>query len=151
MSQFVYMGYLSDIGLGILTGSGAELRVRPEVESFGPVGIVSATPVPVPLGATGGFTMSLYPSGELTPSQGGSPGVDYILELARFETAMDGQRVFSALDTWKFTAVAGGGNVGRMQGGSLLAVWLGPPWPSEPLPKGLYIDLTPPNEWTIVS
>jgi hypothetical protein len=99
---------------------------------------------------TGAFSITLIPSGELTPTTGSSPGVDYIIEVGRFEEAIDGT-YFAGVDAWKFTAVAGGGNVGGMNGGSLLAVWIGPPWPAAPLPKGLYIDTTPPNDWGIVA
>jgi hypothetical protein len=119
------------------------MRVRPEVEAYGPDGLVSKAPVPVTLNpTTGAFSITLIPSGELTPTTGGSPGVDYIIEVGRFEHAIDGT-YFAGVDVWKFTAVAGGGNVGGMSGGSLLAVWIGPPvgeWPAEPLPKGLYLD-----------
>lgn len=152
MSSYVYTGTLTDIGLGLLNGQSPVLRVRPTVEAFGPDGLVSAAPVPVSLNAgTGAFSMTLYPSGELTPAAGGAAGVDYIIEVGRFETAIDGENVFVGLDVWKFTAVAGGGNVGEMAGGSMLAVWVGPPWPAQPLPKGLYIDTTPPNPWGIVA
>lgn len=150
MSQYTYTGTLTDIGVGLLAGAYPQLRVRPESEAFGPDGVVSAAPVPVTLSAaTGRFAMTLYPSGELTPTAGGSPGVDYILEASRFETALDGSAVFTGLDVWRFTAVAGGGNIGQMLGGSLLAVWMGPPWPSKPYPKGLYIDID--GDWTVVS
>jgi hypothetical protein len=151
MSSYTYTGTLTDIGLGALTGQYPVMRVRPEVEAYGPDGLVSKAPVPVTLNpTTGAFSMTLIPSGELTPTGGGSPGVDYIIEVGRFEEAIDGT-YFAGVDAWKFTAVAGGGNVGGMNGGSLLAVWIGPPWPTLPLPKGLYIDTTPPNDWGIVA
>lgn len=143
MATEVYTGTLADIGLGVLTSSFPVMRVRPEVEAFSPDGLISKTPVAVPLDpVTGAFTMSLVPSGDLTPAGGGAVGVQYVIEVGRFEQAIDGT-YFAGVDAWKFTAVAGGGNIGGMQGGSMLAVWIGPPigvWPSEPLPKGLYLD-----------
>lgn len=151
MTSFSYTGTLTDIGLGVLTPVAPVMRVRPVEEAFGPDGLVSEAPVAVAVNPiNGAFSMSLIPSGELTPSRGGPAGVDYIIEVGRFERAIDGT-YFAGLDAWRFTAVAGGGNVGGMNGGSVLAVWLGPPWPPSPLPKGLYIDLTPPNQWGIVS
>lgn len=149
MSSYTYSGTLTDIGLGLLTGSAPVMRVRPEAEAFGPDGLVSAAPVSVTLNpTTGAFSMTLVPSGELTPSRGGTTGVDYIIEVGRFEEAIDGT-YFAGVDVWKFTAVAGGGNVGDMNGGSLLAVWIGPPWPEMPSPPGLYVDLIPPNAWGV--
>jgi hypothetical protein len=151
MSSYTYTGTLTDIGLGVLAGSSPVMRVRPAVEAFGPDGIVSAVPVPVAVDpGSGVFSMLLYPSGELRPAMGGAVGVDYVIEVGRFEGTIDGL-VFSSIDVWKFTAAAGGGNVGEMAGGSLLAVWVGPPWPPAPLPAGLYIDITPPNAFGIVS
>lgn len=151
MSACTYTATLTDIGLGVLTGSSPVMRVRPLVESFGPDGLVSAVPVPVAVDPTSGaFTVTLHPSGELTPATGGAVGVDYVIEVGRFEEAIDGT-FFAGLDAWRFTAVAGGGNVGQMAGGSLLAVWVGPPWPAPPLPRGLYIDLVTPNPWGVVA
>lgn len=154
MSSYTYTGTLTDIGLGVLTGQYPVMRVRPEVEAYGPDGLVSKAPVPVPLDpGNGTFSMNLIPSGELTPTTGGSPGVDYIIEVGRFEQALDGT-YFAGIDAWKFTAVVGGGNIGDMAGGSLLAIWIGPPvaaWPSYPYPPGLYIDPLAPNPWTVVS
>lgn len=151
MSSYNYSGTLTDIGLGPLAGQQPVMRVRPEVEAFGPDGLVSAAPVPVTLNpSTGAFSMTLIPSGELTPATGGPTGVPYVIDVGRFEQSLDGS-YFVGVDVWKFTAVAGGGNVGEMNGGSLLAVWVGPPWPSEPLPAGLYIDKAPPNDWGIVA
>lgn len=146
MSSFTYTFTLNDIGLGSIASASPVVRIRPVVEAFGPDGIVSARPRTITL-SSGVGTVTLYPSGELTPANGGKAGVDYIIEVARFEEALDGV-VFEGVDVYRFTAVAGGGNVGDMAGGSLLAVWVGPPWPS-PLQKGLYIDLTPPNDWGI--
>ena len=152
MAVYTYSGRLTDIGLGALVNANPVMRVRPVVEAFGPSGLISQAPVPVTITpATGAFSMSLIPSGELTPATGGSAGVDYVIEVGRFEEAIDGSAVFAGLDVWRFTAVAGGGNVGDMAGSSLLAVWVGPPWPSSPLPAGLYIDTVSPNPWGIVS
>lgn len=144
MSLFAYTGTLADIRLGMLTDLAPLCWVRPEVESFGPDGLVSAVRVPLTMNPTSGaFTVNLIPSGELTPATGGPAGVDYIIEVALFKPTVDGDTFLAGTDVWKFTAVAGGGNVGTMQGGSTLAVWIGPPfgaWPSAPLPKGLYLD-----------
>jgi len=151
MPTDTYTGTLADIGLGRLTGLSAAMRVRPEEEAFTTEGLISAIPVPVAVDeATGRFSISLVPSGALTASTSGRSGVDYIIEVGRFEASLDGF-VFHGVDTWKFTATAGGGNVGEMKGGSLFAVWVGPPWPSAPLPRGLYIDTVPPNEWGVRS
>lgn len=150
MSSYTYTGTLTNIGLGVIASSNPVMRVRPEVEAFGPDGVVSALPQPVTVDeVTGEFSMTLYPSGELAPALGGHPGVDYIIEVGRFEETIDGS-MFNGLDVWKFTAVIGGGNIGEMAGGSLLAVWVGPPWPS-PLLPGLYIDTASPNPWGIFS
>lgn len=145
MSSYTYTGTLTDTGLGMLTAWAPEMTVRPVTSAFGPDGLVSDVRVPVAL-AGDAFTMSLIPSGELTPAVGGSPGVDYIIEVGRFELADDLTKIWHGTEAWRFTAVAGGGNVGEMNGGSLLAVWVGPPWPVG-TPAGLYIDLTPPNAW----
>lgn len=149
MTTYEYTGTLADIGLGVLTSRAPVMRVRPEVEAYGPNGLISSVPVDVAIDpVTGAFSMHLVPSGDLTAASGGRPGVDYIIEVGRFEKSIDGT-YFAGFDVWKFTAVAGGGNVGGMKGGSLLAVWVGPPWPADPVPSGLYIDLTPPNDWGI--
>lgn len=142
MSSYTYTFKLTDIGLGALTQWMPEVVVRPEVSAFGPDGLVSDIRVPIPaVGDT--YTVSLIPSGELTPKDGGSPGVDYVIEAGRYELGPDLIKIWHGTEAWKFTAVAGGGNVGEMNGGSLLAVWMGPPvgeWPDPPYPKGLYLD-----------
>lgn len=148
MSSFVFTGTYRDIGLGPIDYADPVMRIRPEVEAFGPDGLVSGKPREIAVDpATGAFSMTLYPSGELTSAMGGRVGVDYIIEIGRSVSTMDGERS-NGVDVYRFTAVAGGGNIGQMAGGSLLAVWVGPPWPN-PLRKGLYIDLTPPNDWGI--
>lgn len=149
MTQFTYTGTLMDIGLGLLIDKNPVMTVRPEVEAYGLHGLVSAVRMPVTVRSDGWFSMSLMPSGELTPAVGGPVGVPYIIEVARFETAVDGSTVFNGLDVWRFTAVAGGGAVSEMAGGSVLAAFVGPPWPS-PLTKGLYIDKESPNAWGVV-
>ncbi|MGN7861447.1 hypothetical protein ACTJI8_12775 [Microbacterium sp. 22303] len=150
MSTVIVTGTLTDLGLGALPLTGLAMRVRPVREAFGPDGLVSAVPVSVVVSPSGAFSMTLVPSGELTDAVTGRAGVDYVIEVGRFESSIDGV-VFAGLDLWQFTAVAGGGNIGGMAGGSLLAVWLGPPWPTAPMPKGLYVDMTVPNDWGIVS
>ncbi|MCW2165052.1 hypothetical protein B0I12_002207 [Microbacterium hydrothermale] len=147
-----YAGRLLDIGLGALpAGQRLILRIRPEEEAFSAEGLVSAAPKTLNYDATtGGFTFSALPSGELTSASTGRSGVDYIIEVGRFEDALDGSR-FTSADVYRFTAAAGGGDIGGMKGGSLLAVWVGPPWPPLPSPRGLYIELTPPNEWGVRS
>lgn len=152
MTLFTYTGTLTDVAKVPIGGWLPQVAIRPVVEAYGPDGLVSAVPVPVTLDpATGAFSLQLIPSGELTPTGGGSPGVDYIISVGRFELGADNQTSWVGTDSWRFTAVSGGGNIGEMNGGSLLAVWLGPPWPSTPLPAGLYIDTVPPNAWGIVS
>lgn len=143
-----YTGRLADIGLGLLTNVRPVVRVRPESEAFSPDGLISRVAKPVSLTSDGLFTMALVPSGSLTSSVSGTVGVDYILEVGRFEDGVDGER-YHGTDVFKFTAAAGGGNIATMQGGSLLAVWIGPPWPPAPSPRGLYIDTTPPNAWGV--
>ena len=143
MATVTITGYLTDIGLGALTGAMPRMTVQPVTAAYGPDGLVSEIPVEVDVWLSGKFSMHLIPSGELTPAMGGSAGVDYIIKVGRFETADDGSTVFHGADVWRFTATAAGGEIGDMAGGSLLAVWIGPPigqWPSEPLPKGLYLD-----------
>lgn len=150
MATYTYTGRLTDIGAAPLASVlRVRLRVRPEEEAFGPNGIVSATPVDVPVDpATGAFQMVLHPSGELK-SKSGRTGVRYILSADRFEETPQGGEWSPGWDIWKFTAVVGGGNIGDMEGASLLAVWIGPPWPQPPLPSGLYIDKAPPNAWGV--
>lgn len=152
MSVYSYTGVLTDVARAPLTGWIPEMAVRPVVEAYGPGGLVSEVPVPVVVDpVTGAFSISLIPSGELTPTGGGSPGVDYIISVGRFELGDDNKTYWHGTDSWRFTAVAGGGNIGDMNGASLLAVWVGPPWPALPTPPGLYIDLTPPNAWGVRS
>lgn len=150
MSLYLYNGLLTDVASVPIGGWFPEMAIRPVVEAFGPDGLVSEVPVPITVASDGSFSVQLIPSGELTPTAGGSPGVDYIISVGRFELGDDNQTSWHGTDSWRFTAVAGGGNIGGMNGGSLLAVWM-PPWPADPLPKGLYIDTAPPNEWGIVS
>ncbi len=155
MARYAYTGTLTDIGLGALTVWMPEVAVRPKVSAFGPDGLVSDVRVPVPL-VDGAFTMNLIPSGDLTPAAGGTPGVDYVIEVGRYELGDDLTKIWYGTEAWEFTAVAGGGNVGGMNGGSMLAVWLGPPWPAgaeNPLtaPKGIYIDTTGDNPFGIVT
>lgn len=151
MSTAEYTGTLKTIGAERLDEVlRIRLRVRPKEEAFGPNGIISAAPIDVPVvGENAAFVMTLIPSGELV-GRSGVAGVNYVLSVDRFEEDGAGNEWLDGWDLWEFTAVAGGGNVGEMNGGSLLAVWIGPPWPSQPLPKGLYIDTLPPNDWGIV-
>lgn len=145
-----YSGKLADIGLGALTAAQRPImRIRPAEEAFSADGLISATPKTISFDAeTGIFYVSLIPSGELTAASSGRTGVDYIIEVGRFEETIDGY-LFSGADFWRFTATAGGGNVGEMRGGSLLAVFVGPPWPPLPSPRGFYFDKTPPNDWGV--
>lgn len=146
-----YFGSLADIGLGSLISSRPVVRIRAERAAFAADGaLISSGSQPLALDPAGRFTVSLIPSGELTDSVTGEAGVDYVIEVGRFEESITGNR-FHGTDAYRFTAAAGGGNIGQMQGGSLLAVWMGPPWPSMPSPRGLYIDITPPNRWGIRS
>lgn len=141
MTSYVYTGTLTDIGLGPLTGRYPVMRVRPEREAFGPDGLISAVPDEVTLDpVTGAFSMTLHASEFLNPK------VDYIIEVGRYEQGFDGAR-FIGFDTWRFTALAGGGPISG-QPGSPYAIYLGPPWP-EGTPPGIYIDTTPPNAWGI--
>lgn len=151
MALYNYRVRLTDIGLGLLVGRAPQMRIRLDEEAFGPDGIVSAVPVDVPIDAEGIARMSLIPSGELRPSRGGAPGMPYTIEVGRFEQSIDGY-LFHGVDTWRFEAAPGGGNIADMTSQSLLAIWVGPPvnpWPSDPLPYGLYIDPTPPMPWGI--
>lgn len=145
-----YTWKLTDIRAAALTPWFPVVRVRPEVEAFGPDGLVSEVPVVVTPDMYGTYTVSLFASGDLTPAAGGGSGVDYVIEVGRFEESIDGHR-FVGMDLYRFTAAAGGGPVAQMQGGSLLAVWIGPPWPAAPLPKGVYIDKDAPNPWGVVA
>ncbi len=150
--MYAYGGTLTDIGLGVLTAQHPAMTVRPEESAFGPDGLVAGVRVPVALNpSTGAFTMTLIASAELTNARTGAHGVPYVIEVGRFELAEDLTSIWHGTEVWRFTAAAGGGNVGGMSGGSLLAVWVGPPWPPAPLPPGLYIDTTPPNAWGVVS
>lgn len=151
MSTAEYTGTLNTIGAERLAEfTRIALRVRPKEEAFGPNGIVSAAPIDVPLiGNNGAFTMTLIPSGELI-GRSGLAGVDYVLSADRFEETAAGSEWDAGWDLWEFTAVAGGGNISDMKGGSITSTWIGPPWPSPPLPKGIYIDLESPNYWGIV-
>lgn len=149
MSMQNYYGTLSDIGAGLLNGLRPVVRVRPATPAFSADGLVSSVPKQLALNAgTGRFDVQLFPSGELTSAVSREVGVDYVIEVGRFEDSIDGTR-FHGTDAYRFTAVAGGGNVAEMNGGSLLAVWLGPPWPPLPSPRGFYIDKTPPNDWGV--
>lgn len=139
MVTYAYTGTLTDIGLGNLGGWAPEMTVRPKVSAFGPDGLVSDVRVPVDLVADA-FSMNLVPSGDLAPVDGSPAGVTYIIEVGRFELADDLTKIWHGTEAWEFTAVVGGGNIGGMQGGSLLALWIGPDWPDPPYPKGLYID-----------
>lgn len=104
----VYTGTLTDIGLGVLTGRYPVMRVRPEREAFGPDGLVSAVAQEVDVNpVTGAFSMSLYASTELVPR------VAYVIEVGRFEQGFEGAR-FVGVDTWRFFAREGGGNVTDM-------------------------------------
>lgn len=140
MVAYVYTGTLSDIGLGNLGGWLPEMTVRPKASAFGPDGLVSDVRVPVVLtGAT--FTMSLIPSAELTPVNGGQSGVQYVIEVGRFELADDLAKIWHGTEAWEFTAVVGGGNVGEMPGvrpESLIPWGFGPP--PDSLTTGLYYD-----------
>jgi hypothetical protein len=140
MVTYAYTGALTDIGLGNLGGWQPEMTVRPKVSAFGPDGLVSDVRVPVAL-AAGAFTMNLIPSGDLTPVAGGTAGVPYVVEVGRFELAEDLQKIWHGTETWEFTAVDGGGNVGDMTdfaaAPNSVLVSLDPPPPGY---KGWYLN-----------
>lgn len=140
MPTSVYTGTLTDIGLGALTGMLPEMTVRPKVSAFSPDGLVSDVRVPVTL--TGDeFTMSLVPSAELTPVDGGASGVLYVIEVGRYELADDLVKIWRGTEAWEFTAAVGGGNIGEMPGvapESLVPWGFGPPGPQ--YTTGLYYD-----------
>lgn len=153
MSTVEVSGTLTDVGADALADvMRLRLHVRPEEEAFSPDGLVSQVPVLVDVDSDGAFTMTLIPSGELT-GRSGRAGVGYVISADRFEETADAETWVAGWDLWRFVAVAGGGNIGEMAGGSLLAVWIGPPigtWPTAPYPKGLYIDPIAPNPWGVV-
>lgn len=155
MTLYTYTGLLTDVAKVPIGGWFPQMAIRPVVEAYGPDGLVSAVPVPITvLNVDGSFSVQLIPSGELTPTGGGSPGVDYIISVGRFDLGDDNKTTWTSTDSWQFTAAAGGGNIGEMNGASLLAMWFGPPmgeWPSAPYPAGVYIDPIAPNPWTVVS
>lgn len=142
MSSYTYTWTLTDIGLGALTAWMPVVTVRPAVSAFGPNGLVSDVRVPVT--ATGGvYSATLIPSGELTPASGGSTGVDYIIEVGRFELADDLTKIWHGTEAWQFTATVGGGSVADMTGRPLEGnvPWgFGPPPPT--LTRGLYYDIS---------
>ncbi len=147
-----YYGTLADLGLGAISGLRPVMRIRPSEAAFDARdgALVSAVGNEVAIAPiTGRFDIDLVPSADLTGSVSGVVGVDYVIEIARFENTVTGEK-FHGTDLYRFTAVANGGNVAKMQGGSLLAVWVGPPWPDLPSPAGFYIDTTPPNPYGVV-
>lgn len=106
MSTHTHYGTLTNIGLGALTTWMPQMTVRPEVSAYGPDGLVSDVRVPVALSGES-FAMTLIPSGELKPINGGRPGVDYIVEVGRFELADDLTKIWHGTEQWRITAVAG--------------------------------------------
>ena len=144
MGTQTYTSRLTDLSEAPLSAWYPQLRISPEEEAFGPAGLVSERYREVPVDpGSGAFSVALIPSGELT-GRSGKAGVDYIIQARLL-----GEH-HSWLDLWRFTAVAGGGPIHEMQGGSLLAIWVGPPWPAYPLPKGFYFDTTGENPYGIV-
>lgn len=110
MPLYTYTGTLTDIGLRTLAWAFPVLRVRPEREAYGPNGLIAAAPMTVDVNATtGAFSMQLLASTDMTPQ------TDYIIEVGRFENSIDGQR-FIGFDTWRFTAVPGGGSLSELAG-----------------------------------
>lgn len=140
MSTASYFSNLAVLGRGStsLSDLGRRLTVRPEVEAYGPSGIVSSRRRGVVLDdATGDFSVTLFPSPELRGVDG-RDGVNYILELALFEEALD-DATWTVHDTWVFTAIVGGGdikNMGPYPSNNLIE---GPPWP-EGMPPGAYFE-----------
>lgn len=146
MAKYTYTGTLTDIGVSALAGYTPRLTVRPQAEAFGPSGIVSAKRVLVPVNPSGSFSMQLQPSTELTPTRGGPTGVKYVLEVALFEDTFDGSQRVIHRDSWSFSAVAGGGDIGDMADlvpyGPIVAVLAPPPEDTEGV---AWFDLTDVN------
>ena len=140
MSVATYTGSLNVLGHELLSEWSPRLTVRPEVEAFGPSGIISSKYRTIPVDAeTGDFSVTLFPSTELTGSDNRT-GVKYILELQMFGESVDGTAIILHQDVWIFTAIFGGGNIRDMGSAPPVALISGPPWPATPQP-GTYFDV----------
>ncbi|MBO3663743.1 hypothetical protein [Microbacterium stercoris] len=137
MATYTYLGTLTDVGVHGLADFMPRLTVRPEVEAWGPDGLVTDQRVVVPVTGTT-FSMELIPSSELVGTNG-KVGVQYILEVVLYgETASGGRwRVWQ--NEWRFSALPGGGAITRMGDVPALGFYVGPNWPATPLP-GAYYD-----------
>lgn len=141
MSTAIYTGNVNVLGSTPLTSFSPKLTIRPEVEAFGPSGVVSQKRRPITVNLdTGVFEVPLFPSSELRGSDG-RDGVKYVLELALFDDTFDESRRIVQHDVWVFTAIAGGGNIHEMGAPPPNALIVGPPWPAVPRP-GAYFDVT---------
>lgn len=139
MSTSPYSGRLTDVGVQSLAGLSPRLTVRPEVEAFSSGGeVVSSHRVEVPLSGTN-FTMTLIPSDQLTPAQGGGNGVKYVIEVSLFAPTQDGGAVQVWHSEWRFAARPGGGSITAMGDAPVFRFFAGPPWPASPTP-GAYYD-----------
>lgn len=139
MSTALYYGNMNALGYQPLSAWSPRLTVRPEVEAFGPAGLISGKPRTISVDEeTDAFEVRLVPSSEMTGADG-RIGVRYVLELALFDTTFDGKQELVRHDIWIFTAIAGGGPIRDMGDAPPIGFFVGPPWPSSPRP-GTYFD-----------
>jgi hypothetical protein len=140
MSTALYYGNMNALGYQPLSRWSPRLTVRPEVEAFGPAGLISSKPRSISVDPeTDYFEVRLVPSSEMTGTDG-RIGVKYVLELALFEEeGIDGFHPPVRNDIWVFTAFAGGGPIRDMGKAPAIGFFVGPPWPASPRP-GTYFD-----------
>lgn len=139
VSTAVYFANMNALGYQPLSAWSPRLTVRPEVEAFGPAGLISSKPRTISVDPeTDYFEVTLVPSSEMTGTDG-RIGVKYVLELALFDTTIDGSDALVRHDIWVFTAFAGGGPIRDMGQAPPIGFFVGPPWPGSPRP-GTYFD-----------
>jgi len=139
MSTATYTVKLVDIGVHVLGDWMPRLTIRPEIEATRPGVLVASKRMPVVVsGSDGSISVTLIPSNELVGADG-RVGVKYLIDVAFFDEAWDGRSRLVEHNQWKFTAAPGGGDIATMGDGPSLALYVGPPWPSSPLP-GTYFE-----------
>lgn len=136
-----YTGTLKDMGLSVpnVVNFTPRLSVRPEVEAWGPDGLIVSKRKLVDVNvSTGAISMELTPSHQLVGNDG-RVGVKYVIDLSLFNESADGTKVPRLKDWWRFNALPGGGDIAGMGDGPPVALYIGPPWPAQPV-AGAFFD-----------
>ncbi len=114
MERYTYTGTLADFGAAPFPTATPRLWIAPLQDAFAPGGgVLAARQIPVPVAATGAFSVELVASSDLRPPTAYSLRCEWL----------DSGGIVRGWAQWDFTAAIGGGYIGDMQETGVRRIW----------------------------